>query len=525
MADDGPRGRSGASLVSDAVREAVVRRDLLGPGDHVLVGVSGGPDSVALLHALVLLRSEFGLELTVCHVHHGLRPEADRDAAFVEMLAARLGCASEVVRVQVPQGGGRSPEEAARLVRHAALARVARAVGARRIALGHTADDQAETVLMRVLQGAGPRGLAGIPVRRGRIVRPLLDVDRASVLAHLAAHDLEAVDDATNRDPKFLRNRVRHELLPLLAAQVGSHVPQALRRLARGSRETIEALDALMRCRVRDHLAATPVGWRLGVAAFAGLLPGAVKATVRLALVEVAARDRLGSGLRAAHLDALAALLGATPGARVRLPGGVVVERGRDALWLLGPQPSPTLTPLAVPGEARAGALVEVTAAIEAVRSGRPAHPAWEAWFDAKALGLGPGAGAPSPVTFLVRPRRPGERMVPFGGAAPLRLTGLLAAAGVPRLARARWPVLVKVDAASGGEVLWLVGVRRAATAPITGTTRAMLRLHARADPLAFGPAPPYDTAPLPPGAPGIRPHSFAAGGPGVPAPDPHRVP
>ena len=238
-----------------AVREAVAgRQRLLDPGDHVLVGVSGGPDSVALLHALVLLRSEYALRLTVCHVHHGLRPEADRDAAFVEALAARLGCPVRVVRVEVPRGGGRSPEEAARLARHAALARVARATGAGRIALGHTADDQVETVLMRILQGAGPRGLAGIPARRGRIVRPLLDVDRATVLAHLAAHGLEAVEDATNRDTKFLRNRVRHELLPLLAAQAGSRVPAALRRVARASREAVEALDALVRPRLAGHL-------------------------------------------------------------------------------------------------------------------------------------------------------------------------------------------------------------------------------------------------------------------------------
>jgi tRNA(Ile)-lysidine synthase len=525
MPDDDPRRRSAAPLVLDAVREAAVRRGLLEPGDHVLVGVSGGPDSVALLHALVRLRSELGLELTVCHVHHGLRPEADRDEAFVEALAVRLGCAAKVVRVRVPRGGGRSPEEAARLVRHAALARVARGVGAARIALGHTADDQAETVLMRVLQGAGPRGLAGIPVRRGRIIRPLLEVDRASILAYLAAFDLEAVDDATNRDPRFLRNRVRHEILPLLATQVGPRAPQALCRIARTSREVVEALDALVRDRLRAHLTATPVGWRLALAALDDLLPGAVKATVRVALVEVAARDRLGSGLRAAHLDALARLLRAAPGARVRLPGSVVVERGRDALWLLGPEVSPVATPLAVPGQARAGGLCEVTAAIEAVPPRRPSDPAWDAWFDAEALGLGTQAEAPPAATLLVRPRRPGDRMVPFGGAVPVRLNGLLAAAGVPRLARARWPVLVDVGGGSPGEILWLVGVRRAAGAPVTETTRAVLRIHAQTAPLAFGPAPPYDTAPLPPGAPGVRPHPFVAGGPGVHAPAPHLVP
>jgi tRNA(Ile)-lysidine synthase len=456
------------------VREAVVRRRLLDRGDHVLVGVSGGPDSVALLHALTLLRSEYALRLTVCHVHHGLRPEADRDAAFVQALAARLGCSARVVRVEVPRGGGRSPEEAARLARHAALSRVAQATGANRIALGHTADDQVETVLMRILQGAGPRGLAGIPDRRGRIVRPLLDVGRGAVQAHLAAHGLEAVDDATNRDPQFLRNRVRHGLLPLLAAQAGPRVPDALRRVARASREAVEALDALVRSRLAGHLTRTPVGWRLALAAFDGLPAGAAKAALRLALVEVAATDRLPSGLRAPHLDALARLLVSATGARVRLPAGVVVERGRDALWLLRPDVSPEPVALAVPGYARAGNLVGVTAAIEAPGPGRPGDPAWEACFDAEALGLGSVAGGSSAGVLLVRPRRSGERMVPFGGGGAVRLTKLLAGAGVPRHARARWPVVARED-----EVLWLLGVRRGAAAPLTAATRTVLRLHA----------------------------------------------
>jgi tRNA(Ile)-lysidine synthase len=474
MVDDRRAPDPAPSRLSAAVREAVARRRLFDPGEHVLVGVSGGPDSVALLHALVLLRSEYALGLTVCHVHHGLRPEADGDAAFVEALAARLGCPARVARVVVPQGGGRSPEEAARLARHAALARAARAIGASRIALGHTADDQVETVFMRMLEGAGPRGLAGIPARRGRIVRPLLEVDRATVRAHLAAHGLASVDDATNRDTKFLRNRVRHELLPLLTAQAGLRVPDALRRVARASREAVEALDALMRPRVAAHLARTPVGWRLALAALDGLPAGAVKAAVRLALVEVAAADRLGSGLRAPHLDALAGLVTAPTGARVRLPGGVVVERGRDALWVLRGEAPGEPEALAIPGHARAGALVGVTAAIHAPGPDRADEPAWEAWFDVDALGLGPVAGGSAAGGLLVRPRRAGERMVPFGGSEPVRLAKLLGAAGVPRHARLRWPVVVR-----DGEVLWLVGVRRSATAPLTPATRVALRLHA----------------------------------------------
>jgi tRNA(Ile)-lysidine synthase len=476
MADD--RGDAGApaSRLPAALRAAVAG-GLLDPGDHVLVAVSGGPDSVALLHAFVLLRSECAFQLTVCHVHHGLRPEADRDAAFVEALAARLSCPVEVVHVQVPRGGGRSPEDAARLARHAALARVTRATGARRIALGHTADDQAETVLMRILEGAGPRGLAGIPARRGRIVRPFLDVSRAEILAHLAAHGLEAMDDATNRDPKFLRNRVRHEVLPLLTAQVGSRVPDALRRLGRASRETVEALDVLVRPRLADHLTPSPVGWRLALVAFDGLPPGAVKALLRLALVEVVAGDRLGSGLRGAHLDALAGLRAAATGARVRLPQRVVVERGRHALWLLRSEVSLASAPLVVPGRASLGDMVAVTAALETPTRGGACGPDREAWFDAEALGLGAADDRAAPL--LVRPRRPGERMVPFGGCEPVRLAKLLAAAGVPRHARACWPVVACDGSLGDGTVLWLVGVRRAAVAPLTVASRLALRLSA----------------------------------------------
>jgi tRNA(Ile)-lysidine synthase len=470
---------SQAALLPAAVRAAVSRQRLVDPGDHVLVGVSGGPDSVALLHALVLLRSEFALRLSVGHVHHGLRPEADRDAAFVEALAARLECPAHVVRIQVPRLPGRSPEEAARLARHAALEEVARATGAERIALGHTAEDQAETVLMRILQGAGPRGLAGIPARRGRIVRPLLDISRAMVLAHLAAHRLEVVEDATNRDTKYLRNKVRHEVLPLLTAEAGARVPDALRRVARVSREAVEALDGLVRPRLAGQLTLTPVGWRLALSAFEGLPLGAVKALVRLALVEVAAADRLGSGLRAAHLDALAGLRAAVVGARVRLPGGVVVERGRDALWLLRPDLPGEPTPLAVPGGARVADRATVTATLEAPVADRSVDTAWEAWFDAEALGLGWGPAASPVVPLLIRPRRPGERMIPFGGSGPVRLAKLLATAGVPRHARAPWPVLTRAGAPGDGEILWLLGIRRSAVAPITPRTRLALHLHA----------------------------------------------
>jgi len=474
MDDDCGRASVAPKPLLVAVRAAVSRHRLVRPGDRVLVAVSGGPDSVALLHALTLLRPEYGLALHVCHVHHGLRPEADRDAQFVERLAARLGCPITVERVAVTLGSGRSPEQAARVARYAALARAARVFDASRIALGHTADDQAETVLMRVLQGAGPRGLAGMLVRRGLLVRPLLDVDRATVLAHLATHGLPSVEDATNRDPRFLRNRIRHELLPLLAAHAGPRIGQALRRVGRASREAVEALDALLRPRAAGLLRPGPGGWAIDLAALRELPAGAVKVLLRIAILEVAPAGELRAGLRSAHLTALCALLESPLGARVRLPGGLVVERAREALWIVPRMAPPCRMSLSVPGETPVpGLRIMLLADAVPPSRGCPTDPAWEAWFDVDAL----------PAGLEVRPRAPGDRIVPFGGDRPIRVSRLLAAAGTPRLARARWPILVARHHA-GEEVLWVIGVRRAAAAAITPETRAMLRVRAVSDPL-----------------------------------------
>jgi tRNA(Ile)-lysidine synthase len=473
----------------DAVRATIARHRLVEPGDRVLVAVSGGADSVALLHVLTRLAPAHALDLTVCHVHHGLRPEADRDAAFVRALAERLGWPVLIEAVSLAERPRRSPEAAARIVRHAALDRAARAVGATRIALGHTADDQAETVLMRLLEGAGPRGLAGIPVRRGRLIRPLLEVERQAIVASLEAQGIEWVEDATNADPKILRNRIRHELLPLLAAQGWPRVRAALRRTARAAREAVDALDGLLAPRLAGLLRPGPGGAALELAGLRDLPPGAVKTLLRLALGAVAG-PRARAGLRGPHLDQLAGLVDARVGARVRLPGGLIVERARDALWIALVAAVPAPVPLAVPGETavptlglrievrvsgrrRAGAPPPGTRCPKVKHAGPdpggPPASAWDAWFAADVV-TGP---------LAVRPARPGDRLVPFGGDRPVRVSRLLATAGVARAARRQWPILV--TGVEGQEtVLWIIGQRRGAAAPVTAATPAVLRVRAR---------------------------------------------
>jgi tRNA(Ile)-lysidine synthase len=203
---------------------------MLTGGETVLVGVSGGADSVALLTTLHALAPTWRLHLRVLHVDHGLRPDSAVDAQFVRRLGERLGVPVDVAVVQLGPG---SVEAAARAARYTALETVADRVGATRIALGHTADDQAETVLMRLIEGAGMRGLAGIPAVRGRIVRPLIEARHRDAVAELEAAGVPWVEDPSNHDPKFFRNRVRHELLPLLAAAYEREIVSRLECVAR----------------------------------------------------------------------------------------------------------------------------------------------------------------------------------------------------------------------------------------------------------------------------------------------------
>ncbi|MGH7420630.1 MAG: tRNA lysidine(34) synthetase TilS, partial [Candidatus Rokuibacteriota bacterium] len=228
-----------------------------------MTAVSGGPDSVALLDVLCALREPLGLTLTAVHVHHGLRPEADAEADAVRHLCAGLGAACHVERVTVRRGPPWDGLEAeSRRARHAAFERVARAVGATRIATGHTADDQAETVLMRLLQGSGPRGLGGIAPARGLLIRPLIETRRSAIEEHLRERGLSWAEDPSNRDPRFLRNRIRHDLLPFMAELTGASVVESLGRSAAAARAVVADLEDrargdLARLAIRDGAGVT----------------------------------------------------------------------------------------------------------------------------------------------------------------------------------------------------------------------------------------------------------------------------
>lgn len=227
---------AGTDRFATAMKRTIAAHALIERGQTVVVAVSGGPDSVALLHALAQRRQEWGIELVAAHLNHCFRgAESDGDADYVRDLAADLGVPFRMGRVDVPALKKRrrlSSQEAAREVRHAFLRRVAAEFDSDCIALGHTADDRIETVLLNIMRGTGIDGLCGFPPKNPPLVRPLYDIRRTETEAYCRALDLQPRTDSSNLKTDYRRNRIRAELLPHLASYYNERVDRALLRLS-----------------------------------------------------------------------------------------------------------------------------------------------------------------------------------------------------------------------------------------------------------------------------------------------------
>ncbi len=333
------------------VRDTVQDHAMFSPGDSVLVGVSGGPDSVALLGILTDMAEEFSLKIAMVHVNHCLRgKESDRDEDFVRELADAYGLVVHVRKKEVAALAcekKRSIEETARDVRYAFYGEITAQYGYHRIALGHNSDDNAEQVLMNLLRGSGLRGLTGIPpIRDNRIVRPLIRVSRQEILAFLAQRHQSFVLDSSNQDTSYLRNRIRHELLPCLMREYNPEIKSALNRLSNILTAEEAWMEEETRFMISRHLRSGDNGEvRLARTLFPTLSSALARRVIRGAIREVKGdlkRITLG------HIDDILGLMAGSTGVKsLDLPHGIRVTLTRQWVYFtLSSRPLRRLGPL-----------------------------------------------------------------------------------------------------------------------------------------------------------------------------------
>jgi tRNA(Ile)-lysidine synthase len=447
------------SSIIARVQAAIREQKLFQPGQHVLVAVSGGADSIALLTLLHALAPKWKLKLTVAHLHHGIRGrEADADARFVRAYARRLGVGYIEGRVDVPRLAHRkkiSLEMAGREARYAFFAAAARRRHCAAVATAHTADDQVETILLKLARGAGAQGLAGIPfaARRGnlKIIRPLRDNDRNALRQFLRRRRLTWREDATNADRSYLRNRVRHEVLPLLESTLNPQIRLALRRAAEILDKENDWLDTLTRDLLADCARDMPAG-ALNARRLAAQPQAARRRVLRAWLAEHGADSAL---LDFDVIDRLDKLVMERRGQdAVSLPGKYLVRKQRQCLHL-------SRAPLAAPAAFRVSLKIPgitrlTSAGLRVVARVAPGicreKPAGIGHYPARAsLSL----AAWRRRRIVVRSWRPGDRMAPWGLAGSKKVQDIFTDGKVPRDRRGRVPLF-----ACGKEIVWIPGYR-----------------------------------------------------------------
>ena len=465
------------------VEETVTAHGMLKENDSVVVGVSGGPDSVALLHLLRALTERFFLKLGIAHLNHCLRQsDSDKEAAFVETLSDRLGLPCHIHKEDVYEyqiKNRLSLEEAARRVRYTFLNRVAETNRYHKIALGHHSDDNAELVLMNLFRGSGPLGLSGIPpVRGGKIIRPLIKLSRSEIIDFLNQNSLKYVSDASNRDTRYLRNKVRHKLIPLLKTAYNPKISETLNRLSSimlseeaWIEDVIHPLFEKTVLDVQDDRITFSVSMldRLHTAAQRRILRKAI--------------SRIKGDLRRisfVNIDAVLRLLekGPTYG-RLDLPDRIRIRRSGDVIVIS--QEKRALRNLDVKSghskpfvfeyniaKPESVFIKEIGAHIEFTEMSTETLPdgccagQYTGFFDKDTIGF----------PMVVRNYRQGDAFRPMGMAGTQKLKKFFIDKKVPRNERIKCPILV-----SRNKIIWVVGHRADESFKMTPSTRNVLKV------------------------------------------------
>jgi len=450
------------------VKKTISDYRMLDPGDLCIVAVSGGPDSVCLLDILHELSEELQIGLVVAHFDHGLRETEDEaETEFVRELASSMGLPFETEKASpLLEGPPSSLEERARNARYAFLEKVRDRRRAQKIALGHHLDDQAETVLMRLLRGSGPSGLAGIPPCRGNtIIRPLIDMKRGEIVSYLKARNLSYVTDSSNLQTNYLRNKIRLELLPLLheyQPRLTEHLGQ-LAHILRGENKYLElqAEDWVVR-----HTEERGQGdFLIPVGTFTDLPPPIRNRVVRHLLKKV------GKNLRRidhGHIESVVMLAKSRNSqGTLNLPNGLTVKRVYDTLVFTAHE---TIRPKEFYYQLDGFGtydLEEIGRSITLVEMERDAdlnrqdHD-WTAYLDADKLKF----------PLIIRNFAPGDRFVPLGMRGHKKVKDLFMDLKVPSEVRALTPLLLSQDTP-----VWVCGLRIDDRFKVTSETKRVLKV------------------------------------------------
>ena len=454
----------------------------------LVVAVSAGSDSTALLHSLYARREALGLSLHVAHFDHNFRPEAADDARFVAQMANDLGLPfiteHAAPMVYQREQGISSFEAAARELRYRFLGRAAESVGAAAVALGHNADDQAETVLMHLIRGAGLDGLRGMDAlsvwhssdgqQRVKLFRPLLAVTKDQLRRYCEERGIAYREDPANQDMRFTRNRVRHQLLPSLR-EYNPRISQALLRLAQAASQESDFLEEETE-RVWGQLARTNGDTAMFERASLASLPVALQ----VRLLRKAYENLVGSGrrLQSSHVDAMMALIGGRSGREVILPFGLRLISTHETLTM---GPSIAVVPVPNPLEGEYTLLVPVYGQPAAV-TGLSGWIITLEWTDSTAEVPADPLTAildvdQSDPEIRIRARLRGDRFQPYGMTSERKLQDFLVDRKVPAVERDAIPLLF-----IGGRLAWVVGHTVAHWAAVRSDSRHVLRVRFKAD-------------------------------------------
>ncbi len=472
-----PSSDTERSLLSK-VKETISRYRMLYGGERVLVGLSGGPDSVCLLHLLTELRGPLKLTLSAMYVDHSLRPEdVKREMDFCRDLCKQWGV--EFFTASVPtkdfaRTNKLSIQEAARHLRYKVLQDRAGLWEADRLATGHTADDQAETVLLRLLRGAGMRGLSGIPPVRDNIIRPLIQVKRAEIEEYLAQKGIEFITDPSNLKMDYLRNRVRREIIPLLS-RYNPNLVETLARTADIMREEDAFIESFVN-KAMMRLISRKTDERVEL--FLSPLENMEIVILRRVLRRII-NETMGFGLSYEHIESIIDLIRqerverlkiqqSSTGSRLSLPRGVRVIKGYSTLIITRERPKHLGEyQLQVPGETllKEAGIVLISSIYDATEIKDLGDGKNEAVFDLDTLSL--------PLT--IRARRKGDYFYPLGLKGRKKLQDFFVDEKVPREERDTVPLLLSDD-----QIVWVVGHRIDERFKVTPSTRRVLRIVVR---------------------------------------------